>query len=358
MQELLSPAFSRNNVAVFCSTDSGYVPYCYVMLRSLIEHSNSESNYDLIILEERLTPEEKETLSALAKSRANISVRFINVSSYMQGRDFNVNGTLTLATWYRIFAPSIFRRYEKIVYLDVDIIVLSDIARLYNVDLGENWVGGYTDLIQVAEIARKGDNSASGSYYRDTVGVKEIHNYVNAGVLVFNIQQMLRHDVEQKCIDAALKHRFGHHDQDTINHVCHGHVHFLNHKWNVFPARGFEKHLPDADYRLWRAAVESPDLVHYVLDKPWQAPMSDMASYWWKHAALTPYYEALREKHLSAFIGDVAHYSKLKRKYWYYKLRAHLTFGKKHTIYNDEKRDLRRKLNAVRDFITHLSEQR
>lgn len=302
-----------------------------------------------------MRPEEKAALSALANGRENVSVRFFNVSSYMQGRDFHVNGTLTQATWYRIFAPSIFRQYEKIVYLDVDIIVLEDIAHLYNVDLGENWVGGYTDLIQVSEIARKGENSSAASYYYQTVGVNGIHNYVNAGVLVFNIQQMIENNVEQKCIEAALKHKYGHHDQDTLNHVCFGHVHFLEHIWNVFPARGYEKHLPEKDLRLWETAKKAPAIIHYIGDKPWHAPLSDMASCWWKHAALTPYYEELREKHLTAFFDDVAHYAKLRRRYWYYKLLAHMTFGKKHTVYNDEKRAIRRRLYAVRDFLELLS---
>ena len=357
MKEELFPAFSKNNVAVFCSTDRGYIPYCYVMLQSLIEHTTKAWNYDLIILEEQLTPDDKAAFAGLANGRENISVRFFNVSSHMSGRSFNIGGDLTLATWYRIFAPSIFQHYERIVYLDVDIIVLSDIERLYNVEMGENWLAGYTDLDQVSEISHNGEKSSSAAYYREIVGVTGTHKYVNAGVLVFNIQQMIRHNVESKCINAAQKFHFGHHDQDTLNHVCFEHVKFLDSTWNVFPARGFEKYLPSNDYQMWQLAKQAPNIIHYILDKPWQSPLSDMASYWWKYAALTPYYHTLREKHLSSFFNDVLHLSSLKREYWYYRLLSHISFGKRHAVYNERKRAIRKRMQRVCILMTMAKNQ-
>lgn len=345
-----SPAFSERNIAVFCSTDNRFALYCHVMLHTLISHTSQAWNYDLIILEEHLTPSDKEDIQALARGKSNISIRFFNVSAYLKEYTFNLGGTLTLATWYRLFAPSIFQQYDKIVYLDVDIVVLSDIAELYNTDLGEYWLGGYTDWGLFAKAINPDDKR----YFREVIGVDDMHNYINAGVLVWNIHQMNRHNVEQKCIEAAQVHRFRHHDQDTLNAVCRGHIRMLEPTWNVFPARGFENALPDKERQQWEQAKEKPNIIHYVDEKPWDNPFSDMAVHWWQGAASTPYYDELQRTLLRRLIGYVVNYKRDVRRYRVWRLISLFTFGNLRKKLTERKRSLRRHLRIARDIIKSI----
>lgn len=348
----VAPAFAERNIAVFCSADSRYVLYCCVMLHSLIRHASQAWNYDLVVLEEELSPADKQQIASLAEGRANISIRFFNVSACMQGHVFHVNETLTLATWYRIFAPSIFRQYEKVLYLDVDVIVLADIAELYNVDMGENWLAGCSDLTQIAVVARKG-----GAYLRDRVGVPP-HSYVNAGVLLFNICQMNRYHVEHKCIEAAQRYHFESHDQDTLNHVCAGHVLLLDQAWNVFPVRGFEAHVPGESLRLWQAARQTPRIIHYVMDKPWADPLSDEAGRWWAEAARTPYHETLLRSHLLSLLDDAMNATRNRWKYEWLRVLTLCTWGQLRADLTSSKRCLRMRLHRVRRWRAQLAQYR
>ena len=45
-----------------------------------------------------------------------------------------------------LFIPSIFPEYDKVIYLDSDIVVNCDIAELYNKDMGDNIIGAVKDM--------------------------------------------------------------------------------------------------------------------------------------------------------------------------------------------------------------------
>ena len=45
---------------------------------------------------------------------------------------FFIHRHFSVEAYYRIFIPRIFKNFNKILYLDTDIIILDDIANLYN----------------------------------------------------------------------------------------------------------------------------------------------------------------------------------------------------------------------------------
>ena len=343
--DTMSPAFSERNVPVFCSTDDNFAPYCGVMLQSIIEHASPAWNYDLIVLQCGLSDENHHRLSSLADGADNITIRLYDVSEFILGKSFRHNDIYSLAIYYRLFAPSIFAEYDKIIYLDVDVVALSDIAELYSENIGENWLGGCSDLGIDGDAIQK----STIPYYINTIGVADISQYVNSGVLIMNTGQMRKYGVEQACIKAAITHGF--YDQDALNHVCRGHIHYLDLEWNTFPARGFENYLEPAKYKLWDEKKKHPRIIHYVGEKPWANPFSDMAVHWWQAAARTPYYDELQLTLLHRLIGHVVHY---KRDLWRYRvcrILSKLTFGKMKNRLAERKRSLRRHLRLMRSII-------
>lgn len=339
----LFPAFTEKNVPVFCSTDDKFAPYCGVMLQSIIDHASPAWNYDLIVLQSGLSEESRQLLTSLAKGKDHISIRLYDVSMLLQGKNFYHNDVYTLATWYRLFAPSIFTAYDKIVYLDADVVVLTDVAELFSEEIGESWLGGCNDLGVAADAVRNN----STPYYLDTIGVSDMAKYINAGVLVFNIRLMRAFDVEQTCIHSAQTHQFRHNDQDTLNHVCRGHIHFLDLAWNTFPDHDFEKYIEPEQAKLWVQRKAAPRIIHYIVEKPWDNPFSDMASYWWQAAAHTPFYDKIQRTLLHTLIRRVMRYKRDVRKYWGVRLLSKLTFGKLRRRLIERKHTLRRELRLT-----------
>lgn len=337
----ISPAFSEKNIAVFCSTDDKFAPYCGVMLQSIIDHASPAWNYDLIVLQSGLSEESRQLFTSLAKGTSNISIRLHDISTLLIGKSFICNDIYSLAIYYRMFAPSIFATYDKIIYLDADVVVLTDIAELYAENIGESWLGGCSDLGVAGDAIKK----QRQPYYLNTVGVADISQYINSGVLLMNTYMMRKHGVEQACVKAAIAHQF--YDQDAFNHVCRGHIHYLDLAWNTFPDHDFEKYIEPEQAKLWVQRKAAPRIIHYIVEKPWDNPFSDMASYWWQAAAHTPFYDKIQRTLLHTLIRRVMRYKRDVRRYWGVRLLSKLTFGKLRRRLIERKHTLRRELRLT-----------
>ena len=126
----LKKAFDGDNVAVAFAADEAFVPLFSVLLTSLLSHISPKRNYDIIILESDITEESKDLLLEMIKGKDNVSLRFVNVSAYLS--TFNslfIHLHLKMETWYRLLLPDLLPDYEKILYLDCDMIIEADVDR-------------------------------------------------------------------------------------------------------------------------------------------------------------------------------------------------------------------------------------
>lgn len=104
---------------------------------------------------------------------------------------FYSHGYYTPTVYFRFFIPEIFAHYEKVLYLDSDLICLRDIADLYRVDIGGNLLGAVRDV----EYARIYNENCEIKGYRvkdycdDILKLKDYTHYFNSGVLGFNIKK-------------------------------------------------------------------------------------------------------------------------------------------------------------------------
>ena len=344
---VLAPAFKEKNVAVFCSTDDRFALYAGVLMGSIIEHASPEWNYDLIILEDGVSELKKEKIRRLAEGRPNVSIRLCCVAELMEGKKFPVEAGYSIAIWYRLFAATIFRHYEKIVYLDCDVAVLDDIAKLYHADMGDNWLAGCTDVGIVGMAQRP----KLRQYYRDVIGYDDVTEYVNSGVLIFNISQFHQHKVEEACVEAALGNRFRHQDQDTLNYVCRGHIFLLDLGWNVLPPRVSRNNLPPEILKLWQEKAKRPSLVHFVGEKPWANPTTEYASLWWELARRSPLYEEVFHTNLVSLIRDVAMLSRNKWRYFWLNMLSKVTIGWLHQDIRAKKRNVKTRIERAKKIL-------
>ena len=97
----------------------------------------------------------------------------------------------TKTTYFRLFIPNLYPQYDKAIYLDSDIVVLGDIAKLYNEDIGDNLVAAVPDnVIQT--------NKVFQDYVERVVGIATYKNYFNAGMLLMNLDEMRKFDFQNK----------------------------------------------------------------------------------------------------------------------------------------------------------------
>ncbi len=302
----IKPAYPKNNIPVIFSVDNMYAPYLGVTLSSLVKNSKPTNNYDISILYRELSENNKEKLKSLLEGYSNISLRFVDITAYLADIDMNSLFLdvehISIATYYRFSIAKIFSNYKKVLYLDSDLIINSDIAELYLYDIQDNWLGAAVDIRE--SIPVKLDNHRFGCSWKDyvanTLGLKNPYKYFQAGVLIFNIEQFIKNNVEEKLFEMAKKLKTPYlQDQDILNAVCYKHISFISVAWNIewqilFEYPNYRQILLADYYKQYIEALKNKKIIHYASPiKPWNEPERQLADYWWKYARLTPYYEEL-----------------------------------------------------------------
>ena len=108
----------------------------------------------------------------LKYERENVKIEFVDLNYYIQKiqdklytRDYYTN-----TTYFRLFLPELYPQYDKMLYLDSDIVVLGDISQLYNTEIGTNLVAAAPDdIIQY--------NKVFQDYVERVVGIATYKNY-------------------------------------------------------------------------------------------------------------------------------------------------------------------------------------
>lgn len=269
----------KSIIPIFFTVDDTYIPFLSVTLQSILEKSNSDYNYEIKILYAKLSDESKKKISKY--ERDNITIEYVDVSEYLEKvkdklytRDY-----FSMTTYFRLFIASLYPQYNKAIYLDSDIVVLRDIAELYNIDLGDNLVGAVPD-----DIIQK--NKVFQEYVEKVVGVSSYRNYFNAGVLVMNLEKLRNYHFEEKFVYllgtvkyAAIQ------DQDYLNRICKGRVKLIDFGWNIMPSASAKE-----------IEEENIKLIHYNYQyKPWHYDNILYSKYFWNYASRTEFYNELKK---------------------------------------------------------------
>lgn len=78
-----------------------------------------------------------------------MSIRFVNIKNIIDTtsiNSFEQKKHISVAALYRLFLPWVLTEYDKVIYLDVDLIVCDNIGALYDIDLNDNLLGGCKDI--------------------------------------------------------------------------------------------------------------------------------------------------------------------------------------------------------------------
>lgn len=258
-------------IPIFFSTDDNYIPYLDVAVSSLIANASRDYSYRIIVLNTGLRSDN--IAKVKQNERPGFAIDFIDISKRIEKirSHFKNIYHFSIVTYYRLFIASLFPQYDKILYLDCDIVVLGDVAELYHTDLGQNILGAVTDQYVCSTREFR-------LYAEQAIGV-DPDTYFNAGILVISLDQFRKNRIEQKFIRLITEYDFDLLDPDQayLNYLCFGKTHMLPNGWNKEPMA-----LP---------CEGKKNIVHYALyKKPWQYDDVMDGEYFWHYAEKSPFY--------------------------------------------------------------------
>lgn len=267
---------NKQVIPIFFAVDDGYIPFLAVSIQSLADHASDENQYVIKVLYTNISEENQKNISKY--ERENISIEFVDLNYYIEKikdklytRDY-----YSKTTYFRLFIPNLYPQYNKVLYLDSDITILSDVADLYNIDIGDNLIAAAPDdVIQTIEVFQ--------DYAEKVVGVADYRNYFNAGIIVMNLDELRKFDFQEKFLYLLSTVKFSvAQDQDYLNRLCKGRVKLFSNTWNRMPIGG--------------DVVDRDDLhlIHYNLAfKPWHFENILYKEYFWECAKKTEYFEQI-----------------------------------------------------------------
>ena len=159
-------------VHIFFTVDDNYIPFLSTTIASIVAHASSEYKYRLTILHDGLSMESKRMIRKY-QDNEKIFISFFNVNIKVNSLSvkLDVRDYYTITTYYRLFIPSLFPTLSKCLYLDSDIVLNEDVAKLYFTDLEDNLVGAIPDAsvqIQLHEakiIFGRGKETAAADFH-------------------------------------------------------------------------------------------------------------------------------------------------------------------------------------------------
>ncbi len=194
----------------------------------------------------------------------------------------NQTGYIANACAYKMCLAEMFPNYDKVIYLDSDIIVLNDLENLYKTDLGNNYIGGVFSLAHFFNQEK----------YLKRLNIPNMLYYVNAGVLLFNLKQIRSDNIEPQ-LQSLIGSFYDSVDQHIYNKVCYSKILMLPPKYNTTRTNEplYQKSIAKIAFTETDInETKNPVIYHYTgPNKPWNTLNLKYSIIWLRYYNKTAY---------------------------------------------------------------------
>lgn len=358
----IRPIFAEKKAICFASSNF-YTPYLLVTLFSLKRNASKSKNYDIIIFERDISHKNKLMIKKFIEQE-NVSIRFCNPMSYFSGLDIFTYEHITLETYFKIVMPDILSQFDKILFLDSDLLILNDVAILLDENLGGKAIGAHYCTLWYGILSKY---PHIYDYTRNKLKLKDVFKYFQGGVLLFDVKKYLKKGYIKKLLELISNEKFICVDQCALNMICQKDVHYFKGNWNYETSqRAFLEtidFIPQYFKNIRVLSRKNPYIVHYSgKDKPWLYPDEEFATEWWYHARQTPVYEELMVRLIKYSVSssvqeidiqllkNAIRYTHNKIKYCRYLFFSKITYGKIRKKYKEKRKKMKKILEQTKNF--------
>lgn len=221
-----------------------YLTPAFVLMTSIFKNNTGSFHFHMIT--DGLSESDKTRLQVFAINNKS-EVSFYSVS--MPSLHLPNGSYFSMQTYYRLFFAQLLQ-VDKLLYLDVDMVVIKDLQELYNTDISGHVLAAVQD-----------------PYFkvRDDLGLQSREDYFNTGMLLMNLNEWREQQITEKALNytKANPEKLIYVDQDALNAVLCGNWMHLDKRYNL--TRG------DVPVQVpTREILKDTVIVHYnTSEKPW-----------------------------------------------------------------------------------------
>lgn len=265
------------NIPIVMISDDNFVMQTCVAITSLYKNKNHNTVYEVFVVMAECSKESEETFRGMEREDCIITLVHASLEQY---RDIKQMAHISIACLLKFDICELIREYDKLLYLDGDIIVRKDLTELYDTELGNNYAAAVKELYCM----------------------KKDDGCINAGIMLFNARKM-REDGMRDILVAqrrALGDRSSM-DQQTYNMVIKDRLCYVSIVYNCVPGRLIRDVKMDysmqelnalygTDYSKPRDLIADAAIIHFATgNKPWKYTFAPCAKEWYEYYLLSPY---------------------------------------------------------------------
>lgn len=287
--------------------DGNFAPYAATTIKSILLHNKNVTFY---LMYDNLKKSDIKKISSMIESHKE-HYHWIDMSG--EFNDLFTGNWKSKTLYFPLKLPSICKD-ERVLFLDADTFVLGDLSKFYNQPLDGYYLAAVNDYGMISDLKtnnqlKLGENTVDIKHYFGNIrkwNNTDMQRYFNSGMLLMNLDEMRKNNVEKAVMDSLKSNIFAFPDQDCINYVCHDHVKIVEPKYNfmvIFKStwsrveeETLERLLP------YKTEKERPLIIHYLL-KPWRKPNAELpfSKEYNEVKAMTPYKYSLTKQEFFSF---------------------------------------------------------
>jgi lipopolysaccharide biosynthesis glycosyltransferase len=213
-------------IPVAFAINDPYLNPLLVVLVSMFEHAHADTVYAVHVINYKLKPETRQQIEQFVDERhPQSSVTFLDLSDEQWQQVPAVGGFYGKEANYRLLLPDLLPNVERIIYMDVDVLVLGDLAQLFNFNMNGQAVLLVCD--SGASIIGMERTVQMAKFFSITFHINDRMMYGNSGVMLINLTLWYKLNWLQKgltILDTAPSSLLKYPDQTVINYlaVCDG----------------------------------------------------------------------------------------------------------------------------------------
>lgn len=246
----------EDKISIALCINVTYSKYLPTIIYSI--EKNCQMKVDIYIVYYDVDSTMLESIYALNATlqRVNIFLRKIPTYQYEQLSKINRKySKLPIEAYFRLLLPKLLPQLQRVLYLDVDMLVLHDLADLWNTTFDGNFLIAAPDYPMIQD-----ENSWGYQLLDKNHGI----NYINSGMLLINLVLFREYDIFNRFIDFVVDTSkfYVLDDQDAYNLFFNEYIK-LTSIWNNFIVTS----LSYIDF-----PIEQINIVHYCgysRPKPW-----------------------------------------------------------------------------------------
>lgn len=197
-----------NNIPVVFTFDKRIILGAAVAIQSLIDTAKKDTSYDIFVYHPDI---DDKTVSEFKKmvEGTNHSITFQYISKErFKDAPINKNGSWQEIVYYRLLIPELLPQYDKVIYIDTDVILKNDLADVYNINLED---------FECAAVAmeKNNENMICHKYFPEN---KNEYTYISS-FIVFNSKKLRENNFVEKVFDTikTFNSRLKFFDLDALN---------------------------------------------------------------------------------------------------------------------------------------------